>query len=111
MAASLTVQQNSKLVLLNPHYAKYESGALRYPSHDENARYHTINFSSSDGVIAGGDPTASEYDQTLVSNPGEDYTNRATSHMADSTIDSAGVGSVDVSGMPYLSNERNVKTS
>ena len=31
--------------------------------------------------------------------------------MADSTIDSAGVGSVDVSGMPYLSNERNVKTS
>ena len=31
--------------------------------------------------------------------------------MADSTIDSGGVGSVDVSGMPYLSNERNVKTS
>ena len=55
LAASLTVSNNQKLILLNPHYGSDKSKDLIY---SENPRgtagnFNTINFSSSDGMMPG----------------------------------------------------------
>lgn len=81
LAGSLTVANNSKLILLNPHYNSPPKAALslkaRYSEQPTSTRYHTMmNFSSSDGAMMhpGMDPNehvnntvivGSDLDQTM----------------------------------------------
>ena len=109
LAGCLTVSNNNKLVLLNPHYATAATSTqepLLPRRHQRNAsnRFHTINLSASDGAIDDGqeEEQNSTLDQKTLSHQGDVY-QRVPSNMVQ-TIDSTGANSL--SGM-----NRNVKTS
>ena len=102
LASCLTVQSGSKLILLNPYYSASQPKSV-------SARFNTINFSSSDAVMAS---PISELDQTMSNyQGGNELDHTMYQQMAAVDPDSQGFGTVeDATGM--LSEEqRKVRTS
>ena len=82
LASCLTVSNNNKLVLLNPHYTA-QATSTQEPNepllprrHQGNIsnRFHTINLSASEGAMDGEDEENKSYiDQKTLSHHGEVY--------------------------------------
>lgn len=111
LAASLTVANENKLILLNPHYAPAPSRqqlAFLTKMRRDGA-YNTINFSTSDGDVINGGPVSDEEFDGGVDPKIKVEMSRGEDH----TIDSAGVGSVEPEEPPQIVQQptRTVKTS
>lgn len=114
MAACLNVEKDNKLILLNPNYvgkAPLNEGSFRRGYGNYNGtksnqqQFHTLNVGSSEGM------PISDLDNSAMSagcnNEMEEDSRRVQSHLVDTTVDSAGVGTVEEN----TSGGRNVRTS